>query len=409
MIVFDAHVHLLDKELFKAAIIAAQRQDASSICSHVRPNEIRRYRSFALKKGIYKVCGIPWPITSLDVEAVNRHVIRQARWNPDLLIALPLIGPGQNTDWFEAELAWIGGLKDHFWITGRHSVETFFPIYNFLQDVDLPLVIHPSWREGVSRLRRIKQNFRGLKVVLAHSGRKQPFTGDGVLEIAAELRKFPEVYFETSTVRDSRVVRQLIATVGSDRVVFGSDYPLYKRENEDSFAEELRTVVAADLSEAHLKDVLCGTFRRLFQRAPWVRRMAPDDMHQLRRILAEISTDERRFLALKQKSAAIGRALRTGRNILVLEDGETIIGFVRVSDRSGQGALIEEIYIEPAYRGKGYGRTLLQVLQCRYAWLEAKVLFANIQAVTLVQKAGFVCSKTSQKARIALWKWVRKP
>jgi len=53
-------------------------------------------------------------------------------------------------------------------------------------------------------------------------------------------------------------VAALVATVGADRVVLGSDYPFPWEP------EPVETVRAAGLEEAHLSAILGGTASRLF-------------------------------------------------------------------------------------------------------------------------------------------------
>ena len=64
-----------------------------------------------------------------------------------------------------------------------------------------------------------------LKVIVAHMGRRWPNTSDGVEGNLLELQDEPNVYFETSTVRDSEIMERAVEVLGEDRLVFGSDYP----------------------------------------------------------------------------------------------------------------------------------------------------------------------------------------
>jgi len=138
--------------------------------------------------------------------------------------------------------------------------EAFWPIYKALEDLDVPVFIHPHHVAGLNRLidfylnnlignpldttiaatqlifSGVLERYPGLKIILAHGGGQFPFIF-GRIEHGFEVRPEPKekvhqppraflknLYFDTIT-HNPDALRFLIAFAGSDHVLLGSDYP----------------------------------------------------------------------------------------------------------------------------------------------------------------------------------------
>ena len=138
--------------------------------------------------------------------------------------------------------------------------EAFWPVYKVLEELNVPIFIHPHHVAGLDRLQDfylsnfignpldttiaasqlifsgVLEKFPGLKFILAHGGGQFPFIL-GRMEHGYEVR--PEAkekvhqppraflrnfYFDTIT-HNPDALRYLIAFAGSDHVLLGSDYP----------------------------------------------------------------------------------------------------------------------------------------------------------------------------------------
>ena len=94
-------------------------------------------------------------------------------------------------------------------------------------------------------------------------------------------------------------------------------------------------------------------------------------------------------------NAAVGKSPYV--RALIIEDGDTPVGFALLSfthstEVGGLVVLLEELYVNETYRGKGLGSKLLKFIECEYP--EAKrfrleVTRNNARAIDLYGKLGY--------------------
>lgn len=111
--------------------------------------------------------------------------------------------------------------------------EKMFELYDFLRENDLPILIHcGDYRYDYSHPRRLKnilKQFPGLTVIGAHFG------GWSVFDLAYEYLKDENCYIDTSSslfMLGERRAEELIKAYGAERVLFGTDFPMWDMESE---------------------------------------------------------------------------------------------------------------------------------------------------------------------------------
>jgi predicted TIM-barrel fold metal-dependent hydrolase len=116
--------------------------------------------------------------------------------------------------------------------------ERAFPLYDYCQEHDLPVVFHtgeslpvtPSRFSNPLEIQDVQINFPRLKIVAAHAGAK--IWWDEALSLAAHT---PSVFLElsvwiwddTTEEEQEAVVRKIVAArdrVGAERIMFGTDH-----------------------------------------------------------------------------------------------------------------------------------------------------------------------------------------
>ncbi|MDD6798192.1 MAG: amidohydrolase family protein [Clostridia bacterium] len=122
--------------------------------------------------------------------------------------------------------------------------ERMFPVYDKLQG-DLPVLIHcGDARFDYSHPRRLKHiidEFPQLQIIAAHLG------GWSMFDTAFEYLKDTDCYFDISSSMMFLTPEQMktyISGYGADRILFGSDFPLWNPKNE------VESFLSLELSEA---------------------------------------------------------------------------------------------------------------------------------------------------------------
>ena len=226
------------------------------------------------KIGIYILSSTPF---SFFYEVENDLAVELARYHNDQLSAmvkknpgrfaavatLPLQSPEEALKELKRAVKELGlrGIEIGSNVAKRElGDETFWPIYEALQELDVPMFVHPHHVAGLDRLLDYYLNnlignpldttiaatrlifsgtlekFPKLKVVLAHGGGQFPFIF-GRIEHGYKVRPEPKekiheppraflknFYFDTIT-HNADALRYLIAFAGADHVLLGSDYP----------------------------------------------------------------------------------------------------------------------------------------------------------------------------------------
>lgn len=174
--------------------------------------------------------------------------------------------------------------------------KVFWPIYEVLERVDLPMFIHPHHVAGIERLQDfylsnlignpldttiaaaqlifhgVLERFPNLKVILAHGGGQLPYIF-GRLEHGYRVRPEPKekigrsprtflknFYCDTIT-HSPEALSYLISLMGSDHVLMGTDYP-YDMGDEDP----IRTIEQQKtLSEEDRQRIMGGNAKNIFK------------------------------------------------------------------------------------------------------------------------------------------------
>lgn len=135
--------------------------------------------------------------------------------------------------------------------------ERMFELYDFMQG-KLALLIHcGDYRYDYShprRLKRILREFPKLTVMGAHFG------GWSVPDLALEYLENENCYLDTSSsimYIGNRRAKELIRLYGSERIIFGSDFPMWKP------SEELERLKSFNLSDAEYENIFCNNAKRI--------------------------------------------------------------------------------------------------------------------------------------------------
>ena len=202
--------------------------------------------------------------TPKQVASINVFLAQTAAESGGRLVGLGTLhpdSPDQTADVRRIAQLGLRGVKLHPEIQGFAVDDPrSLRICALCEEYDLPLLLHTGDRRydcsNPNRLLPVLRQFPGLKVIGAHLG------GWSIYEEAAEqLAGTPNLWFDCSSTfywLDPQIAKRLIKRLGVDRVMFGSDYPMWTPK------AELDTFLSLGFSEEEQKQILCQTARRVF-------------------------------------------------------------------------------------------------------------------------------------------------
>jgi uncharacterized protein len=134
--------------------------------------------------------------------------------------------------------------------------EAWHPLFAFAAERGLTVISHTDNGElsAPRKFGAAAARFPGARFVAGHSGNVEPFRTQAI-EMAQAHENF---YLETcSTFRQPGVIEKLVAGVGADRVLFGSDQPLMDPR------VQLGKIITADLTDSEKRLVIGGNAQRI--------------------------------------------------------------------------------------------------------------------------------------------------
>ena len=216
--------------------------------------------------------GFGWTDPAVATEA-NDYLLAAASAHPGRITAFASVNPGWGATatqearrCLDAGAAGIGELHadtQRFDIT---DADTMAPLMDLLREREMPITVHASEPVGhrypgkgastPDRLAQFAANFPDHRIVFAHLGGGLPFYA-AMPEVAETLRN---VYYDTAALPflyQPTAVAAAATTAGSDRILFGSDYPLLGHRRVINHVRE------AGLETGHMDAVMGGNARAL--------------------------------------------------------------------------------------------------------------------------------------------------
>jgi predicted TIM-barrel fold metal-dependent hydrolase len=206
------------------------------------------------------------PDSHVNIDKANEYVMRVRRDMP-FCSFIPFAVVDQNPE------HWISlgakGFKEHSYGQENLRFQTFkadkfYYAYSVAEEHELPLLLHA----GRDRVPRIKEDilvqFPRLQIVLAHLGAdfdpaRNYYPDINQIISTLEALKDTSVSFDTSAIKNLFILREAIRIVGSERIVFGSDYP----EEHPKIA--LNRILSLNLPIADLENILYNNAQRLLR------------------------------------------------------------------------------------------------------------------------------------------------
>lgn len=259
--VIDAHCHIYPEKIAARAVEGTDRfYGTHGACG----GTVGELKEFASRGRIDRFLVHSVATTPHQVQSINSFIASSVRANPERLFGFGAMHPESEDLAGDLEhLLELGlkGVKMHpdiqaFALDDPRAME----IYRLCEKKGIPVLLHTGdYRYDYSnpnRLLPVLKAFPGLTVIGAHLG------GWSVWEEAAEkLAGIPNLYVDCSSTFpffDVAKAKEVLCAFGFDRVLFGSDFPMWNPE------KELDTFLSLDLGEEANRLILSENAKKLF-------------------------------------------------------------------------------------------------------------------------------------------------
>lgn len=261
MHIVDCHCHIYpDKIAAKAVEGIGAFYDLPMSCHGTFNDAIERYR----KAGIDRAVVFSVATSVAQVGSINRFIAGLVENSNGAFTGLGALHPDSPTQKEDVDGLVALGLKG---VKLHHDVQGFrlddprcMRIYALLEERGLPLLLHTGDvrydNSNPNRLKPILKAFPDLTVIGAHFGGWSRWAAS-----AEELAGYPNLYVDCSSslyALTPETARDIVRAYGADRVLFGTDYPMWDP------AEELDRFARMGLTEEETERILWKNADRLF-------------------------------------------------------------------------------------------------------------------------------------------------
>lgn len=260
--IVDCHCHIYPDKITDKASSGIGKFYNIPVLYDGRAETVRRLDAYAgiTRSVIFSVATKP-----AQVRSINEFIAMEVMNGGGLFVGLGTAHP--ESDDIKGDIKHLvelglRGVKLHHDIQG-YKLDDYrcLKIYEICEDMGLPVLIHAGDSRfdcsNPNRIRPVLETFPGLKLIGAHLGGYTVWD-----EAVSMLCGFPNFYVDSSSSLYAMTPergREIILSYGTDRVLFGADFPLWNP------AEELRKLYALGLDENELENILWKNANRLFK------------------------------------------------------------------------------------------------------------------------------------------------
>ncbi len=265
--IIDAHCHIFPEK------IAQKATDSTDIFYGISQNGSPHFAAYTgntdslleqcEQTGVEKCVVTSVATNPLQVKSINEFIAREAALHSDKFIGLGAMHPKSENMEAEIEhLTELGlkGIKLHPDIQGfKLDCEGYLKILRLAEKNKLPVLIHTGDNRydnsNPDRVIRILEMFENLTVIGAHLGGWSLWQ-----EAAKRLAGYKNFYVDTSSsfyALDKDIARNIINSYGTHKVIFGTDFPMWRQR------DELEYLFSLNLERQELEDILYNNITKL--------------------------------------------------------------------------------------------------------------------------------------------------
>ncbi len=191
--------------------------------------------------------------------AANDYIAKVVKAHPEHFIGFARTDPMHPAAADEVRRAikklGLKGLKLHPRSQEFHpSDDEIIPVLEMCVNLKIPVLFHSgyAYRTLPPALGEIAERFPELPVIMGHMGCSDVGTPAGIDDAIHIAGKAENVYLETSRMMIPSYIVKAVRLAGEDKVIFGSDTPYGKQE------DEIEVILKSGLDSFSLNMIFCG-------------------------------------------------------------------------------------------------------------------------------------------------------
>lgn len=286
--IIDSHTHIFSPDVLAHKSQYMQRDSFFDVCySHPKATMAGAEELIAAMDvaGIDQAVLAGWPWQQHDICVTeNSWLMEIARQYPNRVLPLAIVQPNAGAAAIrELERCVAGGMVGvgEFNADGqqfRLDDENFLALARAATALNVPILLHKNESIGhtypgkgtllLASIYSLIKAIPNLRLVLAHWGGGFPF-----YELMPEVRKVAKtVYYDSAAsplLYSPKVFKTVVDIVGSEKVLFGTDYPLIvyrKKQTQPGFDLFLDEVRSLGFAEEDLRNILGDNAQRVYTR-----------------------------------------------------------------------------------------------------------------------------------------------
>lgn len=241
----DSHVHIGEYERVKNILENTIYANKYRLYSAINPNVILNTKEYL--DSVEGYFAIPIVFKEIDIAKENAFLQKYALNNSNALI-VPLIEPNSEN---------VNNLiyKEHFLLHTYEELRSRCNTYDFLNENNGYLLIHCDDKIRKEYINELIKTYPNMNIIIAHMGRNVYEDLEFNKNIIDQFYNKDNVLFDTSTITKTEILKYGISRCGSNRILYGSDFP-YEKRIDDSEEKFSRILYMLGLHDNQLENIL---------------------------------------------------------------------------------------------------------------------------------------------------------
>ena len=116
-------------------------------------------------------------------------------------------------------------MKEHFILHDANNYNSRSLYYDYLNEHEGFLILHCKDKIRINYIESLRKNFPMMNIIVAHLGRNTIENHNDIINLLNHFKNDDNIYFDISTVNNIDTILAAIKIAGSDKILYGSDFP----------------------------------------------------------------------------------------------------------------------------------------------------------------------------------------